>query len=318
MDPKLRGDYPGSRAHSLSTTETSARDPAASSTNQGGLAANRRHTHAQSMPWPLRKVAFAIFTFVYIGLATAGVAYLSATRGSRGRSPQQCEDSNPVSTVESQFEIDLVFIDELSFTQAKLIDLAWDITVGHGGRLLHGWLFYYVACRVVTWILEHYSLHYWLLLDILFRPDSLSSLISLAKSIFRRQQLGTLMMLILLSYGIGHVIIFGTLWSASTGYQRPSMDIYIMPDGSRMTFSESSNLTLCWLLDGELSDLHLNDNIVLGPELKSVVSSFSDLEFDKIWNQSRVFPVGSPPKSTDDARFHDIYACKSSICLSLI
>ncbi|KAK0648377.1 hypothetical protein B0T16DRAFT_114963 [Cercophora newfieldiana] len=228
MYPKLCLDPPKGSDESLST-ETVA-SSASSVSGKDMVTSSRQILINRGIPWPFWKIVVGFLIFAYTSLALVGAIYLSVTRKLRQPSPQQCDRSRPPSMVESQFEIDIIFVNQLSFTKAKLIDLAWDMCLGHGGRLLHGWLFYYVACRAVTWMLEYSALPYWLLLDILFRPDSLSSLRSLAKWLSGKHQLRTLLILILLSYGIGHVLFFGTIWSASAGYLSAAVGTYMMSD----------------------------------------------------------------------------------------
>ncbi|KAK0610760.1 hypothetical protein B0T14DRAFT_313841 [Immersiella caudata] len=195
---------------------------------------------------------------------------------------QECQanESESLTMVESNFDINVAALQDLTFTQAKLIDLFWDIGVGQGGRLLHGWIFYHVACRTVTSILEYSALPYWLLIEILFRPDSLVSLHFLLLSLSKTHRSTGYLNLAFLAFGVAHVLFFGTLWSTATGYKSPVQDGYSMPDGSWVTRS-SESLRICWNVDYErLSDksgLHEDQGVVLGPTFGSLFRSFEEL-----------------------------------------
>lgn len=88
----------------------------------------------------------------------------------------------------------------MSFARTKLIDLIWDLALGHGGRLLHGWVLYQVATKAIAWMLECFVLSYSVLLSILFQENSFSSLWSLICSLKRRQRLRTVFMTIFLIF----------------------------------------------------------------------------------------------------------------------
>jgi len=225
-----------------------------------------------------------------------------------------------MSKVEAQFDIDLVLVEGLSFTQAKTIDLVWDIVVGHGGRFLHGWIIYHVACKTITWILEYSAMPYWVLLDTLFRPESLSSLRSLVVSSFTGEQRRTATLkTLLLAFSGGHVLFFGTLWSAATGYKTPSLDFFTMPDKSWVVKTNDS-LRMCWSLDlerfgdlGSLGDLKETGGVILGPKFGSVFASFKDLDSrsgDGMWTAY---------SSRDDSdAFRNVYAyARSKYTLSM-
>lgn len=64
-------------------------------------------------------------------------------------------DAGP-SDVARAFDLDLTF-GNFTFTNAKIIDVAWDTAIGQGGRLLHGWILYRcVMRRLLLYAMEHY------------------------------------------------------------------------------------------------------------------------------------------------------------------
>jgi len=266
-------------------------------------------------PWSIRKVTVNLLAFSCFTLAAFGIGFVNNRQENARKHPpsQECDNHASMSKVEAQFDIDLVVVEGLSFTQAKLIDLVWDIVVGHGGRFLHGWIFYHVACKTITWILENSALPYWLLLDTLFRPDSLSSLRSLvASSCTGKQRRTTALKTLFLAFGAGHVLFFGTLWSVATGYKTPSLDGFTMPDKSWVV-KTNETLRMCWSLDLErlgdletLGSLNETGGIILGPKFGSVFSSFEDLD-----GGSQRDGMWTAYSSRDESEaFRNVYACE--------
>ncbi|KAM7219116.1 hypothetical protein V8F06_005554 [Rhypophila decipiens] len=194
-----------------------------------------------------------------------------------------CERSDLESTTESRFHINLHVAKNLSFTQAKLIDLGWDIGVSHGGRLLHGWVFYHVAASTITWLLEHSALPYSVLLSFLFQPDSLGSLWSLVSSVRVIQGARAILKTLLLVMAVAHILFFTTIWSAATGYQNPQALSFPMPDQSWAT-KDSPDLRLCWLPDAQRPELFgVMDSVILGPSFGDVFTSLVDIDYNHIY-----------------------------------
>ncbi|KAI0427914.1 hypothetical protein F5Y09DRAFT_14700 [Xylaria sp. FL1042] len=125
--------------------------------------------------------------------------------------------ASSASWFESSFFINLVVREDLSFTQAKLIALAWDTFVGQGLRFLHAWWLYQVGTHVVTCCLETSGLTYDFLLDILFRTDSFPSLFAACRMIARENWASCRLYGAWLTFLIGYILLFPTIWATSTG-----------------------------------------------------------------------------------------------------
>ena len=252
---------------------------------------------------PTKTFCINCFAIVYFLITVVGIGFSSTWLGSSYTG--ECDTRNSIPTVELQFQINVPVMKDLSFAQAKLVDLVWDIGVGHGGRFLHGWVFYHIACKTITWILEYSALRYSFLLNMLFWPDSLSSLWSLVKSLAEKQRPRALLTLTILTYGVAHILFFTTLWSAATGYQSPSLDGYAMPDQSWVV-RNTDTLRMCWSLDPKrLKELPGTpaDGVILGPTFGSVFGSFQDInELHGMWKAYSAVDV------SDD--FRNLHACK--------
>ncbi|KAI0966613.1 hypothetical protein F4678DRAFT_484223 [Xylaria arbuscula] len=178
--------------------------------------------------------------------------------------------ASSASWFESRFFIDLVIHDDLSFTQAKLLDLAWDTLIGQGLRFLHAWWLYQVATHIVTYCLETSGLTYDLLLDVLFRTDSFSSLISAFNAASGKNWTNCRLYCAWLTFAIGYILLFPTIWAASTGYSSPSITAYNLSDKAYVPIG-SEDLTLCWVSnDTRLSGFL--DSVIPGPPFYTLYS----------------------------------------------
>jgi hypothetical protein len=278
------------------------------------------------VPWPRGKARVTFIAIVSAALAVTGAVLLGQLdRSSESYAQRRCSGRRTsTSAVETHFEINVAMLQDLSFARAKIIDLLWDTVVAHGGRVLHGWIFYHVACRTVTWILEYSALPYWFLLDILFRPDSLLSLRSLLRSFTQGHQATTILCLVLLTYGVGHVLFFGTLWSAATGYQSSDIPGYILPDHSHIFFPDHDQLRMCWILNAEripssyAARIGIMSDVVLGPKVGTIFATLDDLlnqgeksmwRRSNAWNSTDLWNI-TQYGSDSDSDFRDVLSCK--------
>jgi len=229
-----------------------------------------------------------------------------ACRKSPEVDPDACDMNRTLSMspAERGFQIDIKVREGLTFAQAKLIDLAWDVSVGLGGRILHAWALYRVSVKAVTWLLESSTLSLSATIDLLFWPDSWSSLASLACSICSRQRPQAVLTMAVLAFAVAHVLFFGVLWSAATGYQGTYSVVYQMRDQSLMT-RDSTDLQICWSLDARGQNVtSLTTPIVLGPTFASLNTSFADYgRTSELWRS-----VCKLPKTS--GTFESIHSCR--------
>lgn len=252
--------------------------------------------------------AITIFTIVYIARLRASWATLSAP--ARATTTDGCgKDVLSMPKSEQLFQIDTPVRSNLSFAEAKLVDLAWDIGIGLGGRMLHAWVWYYVACKTTTWVLESSALSLSAIINLLFWPDSSPALVSLIRSIFARQPFKVLLAMVFLAYGVAHVLIFGVIWSAATGYQSTTVAAYPMPNQTWVT-KDSEQLTVCWWLKPQgLEATPIKDTIILGPSLASFeLDAFASLGNVGMWRGFR--------RANASEAFQNIHACKRQYYIS--
>ncbi|KAI3394388.1 hypothetical protein diail_2855 [Diaporthe ilicicola] len=180
-----------------------------------------------------------------------------------------------VPAVERSFYINLQVVRDLSFTRAKLLDLAWDTVVGQGGRFLHAWVLYQVAASQLAWMMEYSSVPYYFQLDILFSTASLPALWSTLRFLGTRRPARAVFSGVWFLLAILYVLAFSSIWGAATGYLNPSKPAYQMGDHSYTTI-DSDGLNLCMPMDTQ----RLNDTVpalVQGPQLGRCFKSFDDI-----------------------------------------
>lgn len=116
--------------------------------------------------------------------------------------------------------------------------------------MLHGLILYHVTYNALTWSLERSSLPYSFLFNMVLWPNSILSLCSSLSYLAggkKRQGLSCLLA-VALAYLIAHVLLFGALWSAATGYQAPGTVPYVMSDWTWVA-KDNDTLRMCWILD---------------------------------------------------------------------
>lgn len=212
-----------------------------------------------------------------------------------------------VPAVERSFYINLQIAQGLSFTRAKLLDLAWDTVVGQGGRFLHAWVLYQVAASQLAWMMEYSLVPYYFQLDILFSTASLSALWSTLRFLGTRRPTRAVFSAVWFLLAILYVLAFSSIWGAATGYLNPSQPAYKMDDDSYVTVN-STGLNLCMTVDTE----RLNGTvpaIVKGPRLGECFNSFAFLDGYISYTGYAPSPTCNFTDGTEEWR--SIIACKS-------
>ena len=187
---------------------------------------------------------------------------------------QSCDLMKPAdSKLENAFIINLRSPQHLTFAEAKIVDVLWDLFVGQGGRLLMAWAAYRVFMDGLVSLLEKTSVSYDLYTSLVFDTTSLLSTWKATKVIVKSGSYRSRVFMIWFSLATLYILAFPTLMGAATGYVNPSNSGYSMSDGN-FVMASSDNLTHCFLLDhGELIGKN-NSTIVPGPQaLVKVYSS---------------------------------------------
>lgn len=187
------------------------------------------------------------------------------------------DSGSPV--IAQAFDLDLTF-GNFTFTHAKLIDVAWDTTIGQGGRLLHGWILYRcVMRRLLIHAMEKYCVNYKYYLTISWSRASFESLYVILADFFSMQGITSFWCTLLLIYALIYTLLFSLLWSTATGYVSLSHRLYAMPDGNIVTLN-TPDLTLCWVLDGSRFN-STDDHIETGPDFSALGSLTTSFKYAK-------------------------------------
>lgn len=167
-------------------------------------------------------------------------------------------------TLQDAFTLNLRASTHLSFTEAKAIDVIWQLFVGAGGRFWLAWISYKVFMDGLARLTEKSPISYNLYASLTFSTTTLWTTYFALKGVFFAK--GWRCKFFLLWFGIStlYVLGFPTLMSATAGYVIPSTSGFQMSDGVFLT-PDSESLTSCFEVhDGALIGL-TNETIAQGP-----------------------------------------------------
>ena len=151
-------------------------------------------------------------------------------------------------SIENAFMINLRSAGHLSFSQAKLIDVTWDLFIGQGGRLLMAWASYRAYMDELVCLMETTAVSYELYNYLVFDTTSLLTTWKSTKALFLSKDWRSRMFLLWFGLATLYTLAFPTL----------------MQDGTLVT-AESNQLVNCipvW--SGALIGLQ-NGTLVTGP-----------------------------------------------------
>lgn len=172
--------------------------------------------------------------------------------------------------IEKAFIINLRSPMQLSFAEAKGIDVAWDLFVGQGGRLLLASVSYIVFMDGLTRLLETSAVSYQLYATIVFDHSSLQSTWTSLKAIFTGHGWRGRAFLAWFFVASIYVLAFPALMSAATGYLSPSSPGIRLPDQTVIS-STSEKIVNCYnILNGANSLIGLNQTLVNGPSIQDI------------------------------------------------
>jgi len=104
----------------------------------------------------------------------------------------------------------------LSFTTAKIIDIAFDLVVGRGGQACLAWIVYRVYTVTLTRMTENGQVKLDLFAAITLRPNQVNTLGITFKSVLSTENLRSKCLLIWILVAMAYVGVFPTLVSAAT------------------------------------------------------------------------------------------------------
>ncbi|KAK4503501.1 hypothetical protein PRZ48_004416 [Zasmidium cellare] len=165
----------------------------------------------------------------------------------------------------------------LTFTQAKAIDIIWDLVVGRGGQMLLCVLAYPPMRKSLLTALERHSMHMPVVASLAFEHFSVVSWWATTRELFRGwswRLFGYLWMII-------YLLIFGTIVSAMTGYQANMRPYYSEQNsGNLMAYSNVEGLRGVKVTDGQ--------RVGLQPDVLAL-----SIESDPTWPLYQYYMVSS-------------------------
>ncbi|KAF2462872.1 uncharacterized protein BDR25DRAFT_308104 [Lindgomyces ingoldianus] len=231
QDPEERNGYNGRIAHAIAYDCLKIQTKAASHTTWMFL---------QDPVWPflksrmMKKQAFAllllflggIIPFIVLGKSTSYDRYHGTVGVYGGIFTSKlisCGDAfgDPqnatVSGIEALFVLDYTFGSFL-FSQAKTIDVAWDVCVGRGAQFIAWYVAYVVFSDALLRVIERHPASYHTFTRICLEGPSLTLMWVLLKNIFQAQSKRTWTLFFYMLLSTGWILSMPTWLSAMTGY----------------------------------------------------------------------------------------------------
>lgn len=136
---------------------------------------------------------------------------------------------------------------DLTYTQAKAIDIIWDLVVGRGGQMLICFLVYPSMRKSLLTALERHPMHMPVVASLAFEHFSVVSWWTTTRELFRRwswRLFGYLWMIV-------YLLAFGTVVSAMTGYQARMSPYYSEQNsGNLLAYSNVEGMNGVKIKDG--------------------------------------------------------------------
>ena len=168
------------------------------------------------------------------------------------------------SSVQGAFIVNMRGATHLTFTQAKAIDVIWQLFVGAGGRFVMAWVAYKVFMDGLTRQLERTPVSYRVYASMTFDTNSLFSVWYALTAVYYSRGWRSKTFLAWFCLSTVYILGFPTLISATAGYLTPSIAGFKMSDNTFLT-SDSSILTSCFNVSGGALIGLQNGTIVQGP-----------------------------------------------------
>ncbi|KAK5058875.1 hypothetical protein LTR84_011139 [Exophiala bonariae] len=168
-----------------------------------------------------------------------------------GSAPVACDVQKTWSSWVTIFQIN-IRTGYISFTTAKICDVAFDLVVGRMGQAILTWMSYRVYADVFIYLAERQAVPYKIFFATTTRPTSLSSVGSYIKAIFSKKgiQIALLWTLVTVSY----CLVYPTLISASTSLVGATVSAVSLPSGGTATVVDYANSAAYRLTNSNLTD----------------------------------------------------------------
>lgn len=134
--------------------------------------------------------------------------------------------NSTISGIEALFVLDNTF-GRFPFSQAKTIDVAWDILVGRGAQLFAWWVSYIVFSDALLRLIERHPATYETFMRIALEGPCLASAWILLKELFRKRSKRTWALFFYMLLSSLYVLAIPTFLSAMTGMSRDAFHVVL-------------------------------------------------------------------------------------------
>ncbi|KAK8020149.1 hypothetical protein PG990_005287 [Apiospora arundinis] len=280
------------------SSPSSSHDESSDSVDDGGRPPTcfhllpRQLDQQHSLDWVQRVVPPNIeITFISIIMFSAGwggYKLISSTveRNGYAYSGTDCASASAAG-VEKGFLVNLQVASDLSFTQAKLLDLAWDTVIGQGLRFFHGWVLYHAISRRLTAAMESDTMPHKVYLDMQFSTVSFASICSSLSLLFTSKSIKVAGFALWSLFGTAYVLSYATIWSASTGYISGSFQTLAISGMAYVSLREPE-LKQGWVFDDKRITPNGTKLVITGPQAGDPFQGISSLRSwrDPMFNAS--------------------------------
>lgn len=172
--------------------------------------------------------------------------------------------TNQGNKFQNAFTINLRGATHLTYTEAKAVDIVWQLLMGAGGRFAMAWISYRVFMDGLARLAEQTPISYTLYASLTFSTTSLFAVWTSFKAVFFLKGWRIKCFLLWFTMSTIYVLGFPTLMSATGGYLSPSTAGFNMTDGTFLP-PDSTQLRSCYEVSAGALIGHSNGTIAEGP-----------------------------------------------------
>ena len=246
---------------------------------------------------PRRRSHYVSFGCLFI-LVPLCIAFIPFVSPGQSKDPIQSGDCDLYRSTgaERAFAIDKRVIDNLSYVQAKAIQITWDFALGLGGRVLHAWIFQKVFLDNLVYLMERSSVSQKLFIASSLASSTWRTAMLCAQSLWSTRDWRVTITMLWALLALLHILGFPLLWSASSGYTNPTLPYIQLPDNSSVPYS-FANITGCLLIvDGDRLGLGTDFPIIGGPTVVPVEGTIASVNQSVSTNFANVYSCMIFPK----------------------
>ncbi|KAI4929080.1 hypothetical protein J4E85_005704 [Alternaria conjuncta] len=152
-----------------------------------------------------------------------------------------------VTGIEKLFTLDATW-GQFTFSQAKTIDILWDLLIGKGAQALAWWATYNVFCDALLRAIERHPASFSIFQRMAMEGPGLHCLWALTKELWTARSIRTRFLFFYMFWSTGYVLLVPIVLGAMTGYDSTSI-AWLDIDGSN-NIIPASQLSSAWVILG--------------------------------------------------------------------